>query len=656
MKNRSISILIIVLMLASGLSTLAIGKTNTTTTQTIALSFAQATTASTTVDTATYTQLSIQGIDTTLGIPGAPAVPIKITVLELPFGTTVTNVQLTAGAIQTMTLPAPVIPAPQPVIRDSNSPTSLTANQAVYASSDYYPTSWFDYSTGAGLNTNSQHVTFLVIRTYPVRVSPATNTAEYIQNAILTVDYMAPAIPKTFGSNPDGPQLLIITPKTFVDTLQPLITEKTGHGINSTLLTLEDIYSTYTGYDKPEQIKYAIKAALENQDWNIHYVLLVGGMKGYLLGDGGRDDSSQGVKSWYFPVRYTNMQEAGTEYDPGFISDLYYADIYDANGSFSSWDSNGDHVYGGWLEGQTHDMIDLYPDVAVGRLAARTTNELKTLIDRIIAYEKQPADPSWFKNAILVGGDTDDDRSVGTDFNEGEMITSFSFNESLATSFTPIKIYVSNRNISNDFTPTPANIERELSKGAGWLFFDGHGNPLSWNTHWHDSFNWTRGNTPGGLNIYEMMLKVKNGAKLPVCIVGGCHNSMFNVSLFWTMNRKNVYTWCYGEPTPRCWSEQLMTMKNGGAIACIGSTALSYGDDGMLNGTPACYQTVGGFIERTFLQAYNASSTKTLGDCWSGSITRYLQVWPGMGEFADGKTVEEWATLGDPSLVIGGYS
>ena len=293
------------------------------------------------------------------------------TVLELPFGTVVTDVNVVPQTIQTMTLTYPVMPSPQAVPLDSQPATDVYADPAIYASSQYYPTAWFDYSTGGGLNDNGEHTTFLVIRTFPARVNPVTNTVQYAQNAVVTVHYKAPTNPKTFGTG--GYELVIIAPQAFSSTLQPLITEKLGHGINTTLITLESIYTKYQGYDKPEQIKYAIKDALET--WDVHYVLLVGGMKGYLIGKGAKDDVNSGVKNWYFPVRYNSLDEGGTEHDPGFITDLYFADIYNANGSFSSWDSNGDHIYGKWLSGHIgKDIVDLYPDVAVGRLAARNTN------------------------------------------------------------------------------------------------------------------------------------------------------------------------------------------------------------------------------------------------------------------------------------------
>ena len=578
------------------------------------------------------------------------------TVLELPFGTDVTDVSVVPQTIQTMTLTYPVMPSPQAVPLDSQPTTDVYADPAIYASTQYYPTAWFDYSTGGGLNDNGEHTTFLVIRTFPVRVSPATNTLQYAQNAVVTVHYKAPTNPKVFGNNPNGYKLVIIAPQAFVSTLQPLIQEKIGHGMNTTLMTLEDIYTQYQGqgYDKPEQIKYFIKDALENENWNVKYVLLAGGMKGYFFGNGAKDDASSGVKNWYFPVRYNNLNEGGTEADPGFITDLYFADIYNGDGSFSSWDSNGNHIYGYWLSGHTgKDICDLYPDVAVGRLAARNTKELKILVDKIIAYEASPADPSWFKNMILVGGDSFDDIAMG-DINEGEVSTTYSYEESMST-FTPIKVYASNRNISDDFTPIPTNLERVITEGAGFLYFDGHGNPLSWATHWHDVITWKKGMFPGGLHAYDMT-KLKNGGKLNVCIVGGCHNSMINVSILWTINPKNTATWCYGAPAPRCWSEWIMARKGGGSIACMGNSGLGYGLVGSINGQPACYQGLGGYVERTFLQSYNASANKTLGNAWTGAMTRYLITWPGMAQFADAKTVEEWLALGDPSLLIGGYS
>jgi hypothetical protein len=576
---------------------------------------------------------------------------MSIKTFEFPLGTTITSIDFIPQGIKTMTVPNKILPAPQAVTTDTENPQAqYIADESIYSSAQYFPDNWFDYSTGGGLNINMQHTTFLNIRTFPVRYNPATNTVQYIQNAIITVNYKLPAQPMIVTSTY---QLVIITPKAFASDLKKLVDDKVAKGITTNLTTLEDIYAKYTtGYDEPENIKLFIKDAVH--DWGTQYVLLVGGYKGYLQGRGGRDTVSKGVTNWYLPVRYTDLDEGGSEHDPGYISDLYYADIYDSHGNFSSWDPNHDHVYAKWV-GMGKDIIDLYPDVAVGRIAARTTKELNIILNKIITYSAAPSDPSWFKTMVLVGGDSFDDRPYNLNVPEGEYSTSFTYNESMrAAGFTATKLFASNHNKSLDtLTPTPKNIVREVSKGCGFLYFDGHGNPLSWNTHWLDMFTWGRGQTPGGLNDYGM-IGFKNKDKLPVCIVGGCHNSMINISLIWSLDSKDMFTWVYGQPTPRSWSEWMVAKNKGGAIACIGNTGLGYGLVGQTeDGLPACISGLGGYVERTFFKSYNESTSKTFGNAWTGAITKYLQTWPGMAQQADAKTVEEWLPLGDPSLVIG---
>jgi len=610
----------------------------------------------TTIQSTVYSQITLGGVDQTYYVAGEPLLPMSVKTLEFPLGTDIVSVEMIPQGIQTMTVPNTILPAPQPVTLDQQNPVAqYIADESIYSSAQFFPDTWFDYSTGAGLNDNMQHTTFLSIRTFPVRYSPATNTIQYMQSATLTVNYKTPTQPVLYN---DTYKLVIIAPNAWSGDLTKLVNDKIAKGTTTKFMTLEEIYTNYTtGYDKPEDIKLFIYDAVKN--WGTQYVMLVGGYKGYLQGRGGKDDSSQGVKNWYFPVRYANIDEGGTEHDPGLISDLYFADVLDSHMNFSSWDSNHDHIYGYWhtgMGGPGKDIIDLYPDVAVGRIAARNTYELNIIVNKILTYEASTPNPSWFKNVVLIGGDSFDDRPYGTDVPEGEYSTSLAFNESLKPlGFTATKLYSTNHNKSLDtLTPTPANIQREVSKGCGFLYFDGHGNPLSWNTHWFNMITWGRGQTPGGLNDFTMM-KLKNNDKLPVCIVGGCHNSMINISLLWSLDSKDEFTWVYGQPTPRSWSEWIVAKKGGGAIGCFGNTGLGYGAIGDNNhdGINDCAQYLGGYIEAMYLKSYNAASVKTFGGSWTGAITRYLTAFPGMADQADCKTVEEWLPLGDPSLVIG---
>jgi len=95
--------------------------------------------------------------------------------------------------------------------------------------------------------------------------------------------------------------MVIIAPDVFLQELQPLIEHKNNYGIRTFLETTNDIYNEFDGADKPEQIKYFIKDAIETR--NIKYVLLVGGLK-YYIWNNPRDTINAGEEYWHVPVRY----------------------------------------------------------------------------------------------------------------------------------------------------------------------------------------------------------------------------------------------------------------------------------------------------------------------------------------------------------------
>jgi hypothetical protein len=200
---------------------------------------------------------------------------------------------------------------------------------------------------------------------------------------------------------------VIISPSKFSTELQSLVEHKNTFGVKTVLKTTESIYQQYTGIDEPEQIKKFIKYAIET--WGIKYVMLVGGLKSIFYAKP-KDDVNHGSSGWHLPVRYSNFQWDGaasynfTSGEPGYICDLYYADIYKEGGVFDNWDSNNNGVFAEW-SGDLRDDLDLYPDVALGRLACRNNREVKDVVTKIINYEKQPADPSWFKRMIAISGD-----------------------------------------------------------------------------------------------------------------------------------------------------------------------------------------------------------------------------------------------------------
>jgi hypothetical protein len=347
-----------------------------------------------------YVELRSEGTDSWIFDAGSPMLPRRIETITLPFGAKILDVSCIASGVQTKVLAQKIRPAPQPIplSDDITVPSTPEMNSVIYDSNNLYPANWVSYHTGAGLDENNQHKTFVTIDTYPVRYAPASDMISYAENIDVTITYTVQDT-TPFPANTEY-KLVIIAPKKFSSALQPLVDHKISKGISTILKTTEDIYAEYTGYDKPEQIKYFIKDALET--WNTTYVMLVGGLKSRIYAVP-RDSVSEGSSGWNVPVRYSALMTSAED-DPGFISDLYYADIYNATGDFCSWDSSGNHIYAEF--GGIHaDKLDLYPDVALGRLPCRSTKEVKGFVDKIIAYETTAVDPSWFDKMILVSGD-----------------------------------------------------------------------------------------------------------------------------------------------------------------------------------------------------------------------------------------------------------
>jgi len=382
------------LFLLSGFTTLGMGDAGEKQGN-LSVSFSEPTV----VEKELFVELKSEGTNSWIFDAGNPMLPIRIETLTLPFGTTIDTIICEAQGVQTKVLSKKIMPAPQPVPLSGEITVSSEPQmkQEIYGSENLFPSDWISYNVGVGLDENNNHRTFLTINTYPVRYEPGSDTIYYAEKIDITVTYTVPHS-NPFPTNTEY-KLVIIAPKKFSSALQPLIDHKISKGVTTILKTTEDIYKDFTGYDKPEKIKYFIKDALET--WNTSYVLLVGGLKSLLYAKG-KDNVNEGTKSWYVPVRYSNLKPSAGD-DPGYISDLYYADIYNATGGFCSWDSNGNHIYAEFKTGG--DKLDLYPDVALGRLSCRNTREVKAVVDKIIQYESTPADPSWFNKMVLVSGD-----------------------------------------------------------------------------------------------------------------------------------------------------------------------------------------------------------------------------------------------------------
>lgn len=438
-------------------------------------------------------------------------------------------------------------------------------NLSIIQKNDAYPTKWYSYNTGVGLYGRNRSI-FLTVRLYPVRCI-SRDEIEYAKSMQVKIYYQCKNEKLVRNHAYD---FLIIAPDSWMDELQPLKEHKEARGIKTIIVGLDEIYGgkyfTTQGRDEAEKIKYFIKNAIE--EWGINYVLLIG------------DDKN-------LPVRYTNLDNGFGEHS--YISDLYYADVYkykDGKIVFEDWDSNGNGIFAEWDENSV-DILDLYPDVYIGRLPCRNEFEVKTVINKIINYEENAYGKKWFKRMIVCGGDTFADHYyMDTHFYEGELITQEALK--YMEDFESIKLWGTKRNLHT------INIWLALNKGAGFVYFSGHGNPFLWVTR-----------SPYHYNVFIGLWGVwnlpflSNGEKLPVVMLSGCATAQFNLSI-------------------ECISWWFVRKINGGSIATLGYTAHAYGGIGDQddNGVPDCIEYKGGYLELQFFRFYREKNISVIGELW----------------------------------------
>jgi hypothetical protein len=398
----------------------------------------------------------------------------------------------------------------------------------------------------------------------------------------------------------------VIGPAEYSGQIAPLITHKIGRGISSKFVSLDNIYDgTYfpaTGRDNQEKIKYFIKNAIES--WTTANILFVGG-------------------SSKVPIRETHVfiADDDTYGDEIFVSDLYYADIYNKTGDFCSWDSNSNNIFGEykWL-GNTDD-VDLHPDVYFGRLPATSTSQVSACVNKIMAYETTPGyQQSWFANLVVVGGDSFEDSN---DVDEGEYANQKVIDT--MTGFAPNQLWVTNGKLTGLAPTGVANIKSTINDGCGFVDFSGHGNTNIWATHQHITFGSWVPTPAGGIRTTDIQ-SLSNGNKVPIVTIEACSTAKF-------AEDTNCFNWA------------LVYNSNGGAIGSFGPTGIgySYPGTGVITGLV-------GKIGLNIYKAYKLDQATTFGELWVGSLERYIK--SGMDD-ADHKTVEEWQAFGDPTLAIG---
>jgi hypothetical protein len=215
---------------------------------------------------------------------------------------------------------------------------------------------------------------------------------------------------RNLQSPTNGADWIAIAYGDFSDAIQPLAQHRWGRGLRTVVVTTRQVYDEFNhGIASPHAIRDFLTYAYENWERPApKYVLLVG-------------DGTYDYRGYY--------GQAFSNFVPAYLSHTQYAgEVPD------------DHWYG-CVHGN-----DLLSDIHVGRLPARTAQEVGVMVDKILAYENSPlSEEGWEKKVLLVA---DDDEVDFKDMSEA------------ASSFISSKYLVSRKYLEE--YPDPSDLNQEL--------------------------------------------------------------------------------------------------------------------------------------------------------------------------------------------------
>jgi hypothetical protein len=412
--------------------------------------------------------------------------------------------------------------------------------------------------------------------------------------------------------NPPSPAFLIIAPDAFHDALVPYVHHKQFQ-LTTEVVSLEKVLKG-DGADDPERVKRFLFDRWKN---GCKYALLVG-------------DAD------IFPVRYMVLDRVTPPaFDYAFYpSDLYYADLAKADGSFEDWNAQKDGfhaAYFGEVRGEknkdgpiNYDQIDYRPEIAVGRWPVSNVDELQNIIKKSMSHDHF---------AVLLTG-RPDRGAIAALIATGGWVENRPFMDSLADKLAKPeasrwrveKRYWADK-AQKDNPPTPPPNEEQvinlLNSGASLILHCGHGSDDRWD---------------GSLSVRGLK-QVGNAGFAPVLMSAGCSTARFA-----TLPPYESYTDAAGHehkgtndgevfteppPPPACYQkgphnmtglgEQLLRAGESGAAAYIGCNT----------GSQPCGMTLMEGLVEALAQAEakreqnHETALPTLGDCWSSAINYY---------------------------------
>ena len=296
-----------------------------------------------------------------------------------------------------------------------------------------------------------------------------------------------------------GADYLIITPRRFQPLLETLAQHRRQQGLQVEIATVEDLYDEFSyGRFTSQALQDFIAHTYRNWTPQPAYVLLAGDTHYDYRNRLGSERLD------FVPSRYYHARRQGQS-----PSDVLYALL---------------------------DGDDLLPDLAIGRLAAGNSEQMRTMVNKIIAYDTQPPPGVWRDKAVFLANPhqssfIDPSNHLASQFTEPLGIES-------------VKIY----NETDSFLPnadSKAFIDA-LNEGALVVNYNGHGSPQFMENYFLIGPEW------------DFLAQIQNRNRLPLMVALSCLNGQF------------------ANPKVDGLGEVFTRRAEGGVIAHISATAKSF--------------------------------------------------------------------------------
>lgn len=263
----------------------------------------------------------------------------------------------------------------------------------------------------------------------------------------------------------DGADYIVITPAEFAPAIQPLVEQRQAAGLRVQVVDRDDVFDSFSnGRPSPFGIRDFLRHAFEN--WPApapRFVLLVG-------------DASYDYRN--------RLKGKFKNHLPTFLLDTTYVGETASDNWFVSFGGDDDYR----------------PSMAIGRLPSQNVEQLRAMVNKILAYQASPPDGEWRRRVLLVA---DDDDAAFTHMSD-TLATDY-----LSKTYTIDKVYIGQ-------TPTAnADVLKTFDEGVSMVNYVGHGSLDVWGAE-------------KALQSADLAKMSSNGGRLPLLVTMTCLTGFFH--------------------------------------------------------------------------------------------------------------------------------